>query len=299
MASLLGIAALAGALWWGLFGLKPYDITQQALHARYAYSPPGAGLQMQLQAEPGAGHAQSLRFTSFDGSEVQGRILYPSDPAQATKPFPLLIGLHAMGRGHLRWWKDSNQGHPTVEQTHRITALALQQGYAVLVLDARRHGHRKDPQHSVRQLMNELHWWGKREPYERMIVDTVRDYRLLLDWVQTQPQLDAGRIRVAGYSMGAQMALLLGGVDPRVKAVLAIVPPHLDDKVAAVAPRNALAGLAGKRVWLLSADDDEYASPADSAALFAAIPTTDKRQLRFAGGHLLPADYVERLPAWF
>lgn len=123
MASLLGIAALAGALWWGLFGLKPYDITQEDLQARYAYSPPASGLQMQLQAAPEAEHAQSLRFTSFDGSEVQGRILYPSDPTQATRPFPLLIGLHALGRGHLRWWKEENKGHPTVEQTHRTACL--------------------------------------------------------------------------------------------------------------------------------------------------------------------------------
>lgn len=297
MASLLGIAALAGALWWGLFGLKPYDITQEALHARYAYSPPAGGLQ--LQTTPEDGHAQSLRFTSFDGSEVQGRILYPSDPARAAKPFPLLIGLHALGRGHVRWWQDANKGTPTREQTQRITALALQQGYAVLALDARRHGHRKDPGHSVLELMDDLHLWGKREPYERMIVDTVRDYRLLLDWVQTQPQLDGGRIGVAGYSMGAQMALLLGGLDKRVSSVLAIVPPHLDDKVAVVAPLNALQGLRGKQVWLLSANEDEYASAAQNRALFEALPTERKRHLRFDGGHLLPVGYVEQLAPWF
>ncbi len=297
MASLLGIAALAGALWWGLFGLKPYDITDEALRARYAYSPPSTGLQVQLQAEPG--HAQSLRFTSFDGSEVQGRILYPSDPAQVTSPFPLLIGLHALGRGHVRWWKDANNGQPTVEQTHRITALALQRGYAVLVLDARRHGHRKDPKHSVLELMDDLHLWGKREPYERMIVDTVRDYRLLLDWVQTQPQLDAGRIRVAGYSMGGQMALLLGGLDNRVQAVLAIVPPHLDNKVAAVAPIKVMGGLRDKQVWLLSANADDYASVAQNQALFEALPTERKRHLRFDSGHLLPPGYVEQISPWF
>ncbi|MFY7865992.1 alpha/beta hydrolase family protein [Roseateles sp.] len=297
MASLIGIAALAGALWWGLFGLKPYDIKAEELQARYAYSPPATGLQVQLQEQPQ--HAQALRFTSFDGSEVQGRLVYPSDPALAAKPFPLLIGLHALGRGNVRWWQEANKGQPTVEQTHRITALALQQGYAVLALDARRHGHRKDPNHTVLDLMDELHLWGKREPYERMIVDTVRDYRLLLDWVQTQPQLDASRIRVAGYSMGAQMALLLGSLDARIQSVLAIVPPHLDNKVAVAAPRNAVSGLAGKRVWLLSADDDEYASAAQNQALFEALPTADKQHLRFPGGHLLPAAYVEGLRPWF
>lgn len=297
MASLLGLAALAGALWWGLFGLKPYTIADEALQARYAYSMPAAGIDMQQTAEPG--HAQALRFKTFDGSEVQGRIVYPGDPATAQRPFPLLIGLHGMGRGHVRWWQAEFKDRPTKEQTHRITALALQQGYAVLALDARNHGARKDPAFTIRQLMQDMHYWGRRDPYEQMIIDTVRDYRLLLDWAQTQPQLDASQVRVAGYSMGAQTALLMGGLDPRVKAVLAIVPPHLDNKVAAVAPRNLLAGLAGKKVWLLSADDDEHASQAQNAALFEAMPGPDKQHLRFAGGHILPAGYVERLAPWF
>lgn len=297
MAGLLGLAAVAGALWWGLFGLKPYTITDEALRARYAYSAPAAGIAVQQTAEPG--HARALLFKTFDGSEVQGRIVYPSDPATAQRPFPLLIGLHGMGRGHVRWWQGEFKQRPTVEQTHRITALALQQGYAVLALDARNHGARKDPEYTLRDVMQDLHYWGKREPYEQMIIDTVRDYRLLLDWVQTQPQLDAGQIRVAGYSMGAQMALLIGGLDPRVKSVLAIVPPHLDNKVAVVAPRNLLPGLAGKKIWLLSADDDEHSDPADNAALFEAIPSHDRQHLRFAGGHLLPAGYVDRLAPWF
>lgn len=41
MASLLGLAALLGALWWALFGLKPDDISPEALRARYAL-PAGA-----------------------------------------------------------------------------------------------------------------------------------------------------------------------------------------------------------------------------------------------------------------
>ncbi|TDP63863.1 alpha/beta fold hydrolase [Roseateles toxinivorans] len=297
MASLLGLAAVAAALWWALFGLKPYTITDEALRARYAYSATAAGLAMQQTAEPG--HAQVLRFKSFDGSEVEGRIVYPGDPATAQRPFPLLVGLHGMGRSHVRWWQGEFKQRPTVEHTHRITALALQRGYAVLALDARNHGARKNPEYPLQDLMQDLHYWGKRDPYEQMIIDTVRDYRLLLDWVQTQPQLDAGQIRVAGYSMGAQMALLIGGLDPRVMAVLAIVPPHLDNKVAAAAPRNLLAGLAGKKVWLLSADDDEHSARADNAALFEAIPGQDKQHLRFAGGHLLPAGYVDRLAPWF
>lgn len=69
--------------------------------------------------------------------------------------------------------------------------------------------------------------------------------------------------------------------------------------MAAAASSNLLAGLAGKKVWLLSTDDDEHAGQADNATLFEAIPSQDKQHLRFAGGHLLPASYVEGLLSWF
>lgn len=301
MSSLLGIAALLGALWWALFGLKPYDISPEALQARYAL-PAEASPQVELQPVAGQPHSLALRLRSFDGSVAEGRLVYPSDPALAGRPFPLLIGLHAMGRAHQRWWDREFKGRETLEQTDRITALALARGYAVLAIDARRHGVRKDVTGPVSTLMRDLHLWGAREPYERMLIDTVRDHRLLLDWVVSQPQFDHGRIAVAGYSMGGQLALLLGGVDARVSAVAAIVPPHLDDKVAAVSPARLLRlspGLAGKKVWLLTADDDEYASREQNQALFDALPGSDKKQLRFPGGHVLPAGYAEQLRDWF
>lgn len=99
--------------------------------------------------------------------------------------------------------------------------------------------------------------------------------------------------------MGAQMALMLAGVDDRVQAVAALVPPHLDQKVAVVAPVNVVGTLQGRRVWLVTADADEYASVKDNAALFAALPAEPQnRHLRDPGGHLLPAGDGDGLLPW-
>ena len=52
--SLLGLAGTVGALWWLLFGLKPYDITHEQLTERYAHRMPTmaapAAVEMQLGA---------------------------------------------------------------------------------------------------------------------------------------------------------------------------------------------------------------------------------------------------------
>ncbi len=294
IAVLMGLAAAAAAIWHFVW-LKPYSITSAELQARYAYGTPAS---TRVELTPGDAHSFDIRLQSFDGALFWGRITYPSDPALATRPFPVLIGMHAMGRNHLRWWQAEFKERPTIEQTHRITQMALQQGYAVVAIDARAHGLRKMVDQQVRSAMRDMHWFGQREAYERMIIDTVRDHRVLLDWLVTQPQLDATRIKAAGYSMGAQGALLLAGLDARVQAVAAMVPPHLGDNVAAVAPINLVAGLRGKRVWLLTADEG-HASPKQNQALFDAIPSQDKKHLRFASGPLLPTDYVEQLSDWF
>ncbi len=312
IAMAVAVAALGG-LWWALFALKPYAIDPSALHARYAHDAPGtrAGpVELDPPQAVRVGQVQAwahgLRFRSFDGEQVRGRLVVPATagapaPARAGPPRRrVLLALHAMGRTQWRWWQGEFKGRPTIENTHVLAERALQAGHVVIALDARGHGDRKDPRRPVtaRQLLRDLHLWGQREPYERLIVDTVKDYRVLLDWVARQPGLDGTRVRAAGYSMGAQMALLLAAADTRVHGVAAMVPPHLDAKVAAVAPTTVAPRLADVEVWLLTADDDEHASTRQNDALFRALPGEAKRHLRFEGGHVLPAGYVDRLQPW-
>ena len=307
MFTLLGSAGALGALWWALFALKPYDITPEQLAARYTHTTTTAaptavqlGALQRITVGDTAAWASDFRMPSFDGAVANGRIVYPADPAVLAAPRPVLLGMHAMGRSHGRWSEAEFKGKRTIENTHRLTEMALQRGYVVIALDAREHGDRKnaDKHLTPRELLRNLQWWGEREPYERLIVDTVKDWRVLLDWVAQQPQFDRSNIRAAGYSMGAQMALLLAGTDGRVSAVAAMVPPGLTNRVAVVAPHNVAPQLAATRVWMLTGDDDEHASVDENASLFAALPGAGKQHLRFAGGHLLPADYVERLLPW-
>lgn len=289
------VVAGVAALWYGVFGLKPYSLSAEELAARYAYP-----VKQQVQLEFKELIPQSFEFTyqSFDGVTVNGQISYPLDPKAIQSPVSVLIGAHAMGRSHIRWWQDHFKTSETFEQTDKITAMALAKGYAVVAIDARHHGLRKDPALSVVDIINNLHWWGEREPYENMLVDTVRDHRVLLDWLEQQPMLDKNNIKLVGYSMGAQVSLLLAGVDSRIQSVAAIVPPYMNDTTAVVAPLNVMAGLADNQVWLFTADDDEYASIKQNQQLFDALPNPDKKLFRFDSGHLLPADYLTQLEPW-
>ncbi len=296
VAILVGACIVLAIAWFWLFSLKPYAMTQAQMRDAYRYSTPNA-LDMRMQQL--TDRSWTFSYRSFDGASVNGRIHYPQPPKSAELPFPVMLGAHGMGRSEIRWWQDSFNDRPTVEQTHLLSQLALQHGYAVVTIDARQHGQRKDPRRSLKRIMADLHYFGNQLDYENMVRETVLDHRVLLDWIETNPALDPAWIKVSGYSMGAQVALLLAGIDQRITGVLAIAPPHIGSGTAVVAPQNVATELVGKQVWMLSANDDEYASSDQNLALFASFPSKDKRHLVYAGGHILPEGYVNDLGGWF
>jgi cephalosporin-C deacetylase-like acetyl esterase len=289
---LLALLALA-AIYFSFFTLKDKPLEYNIIVTAYQYE---ATEPLELTMKEVAPRNYEFTFVSYDGEKVNGRISYPK---QKQASYPVMIGLHAMGRSFPRWWKDSLKGRPTVTKVNQLTKLAEQSNHVVIALDARYHGSRKLADNSLRSIMTRLTYLGDKADYENMIRKTVIDYRILLDWIGTQADLDKSQIKVAGYSMGAQMALLLSSLDSRVTSVLAIVPPWLDDKTALVAPKNLVSNLKNTNVWLVTADDDETASLEENNTLFSAIASSDKKIITFEGGHILPDDYPESLTEWF
>lgn len=289
------VVLLAGAGWFFNFTLSPYPVTPEQINAHYAYQTPDNLEWQQTEIEK---NYYEFTYKTFDGQTVNGRIKYPDTYSELSEPVPVLIGIHALGRSQIRWFQDSFKDRPTITHVDKITQQALQHGYAVMAIDARNHGLRKDLDYTIRDVMIDLHYFGKKDPYEAMISDTVKDHRVLLDWVSQQPQFDHSKINVAGYSMGGQTSLLLAGVDQRIANVAAVVPPHLDDKTALVAPKNIMPGLSDNKVWLFTANDDEYAEKAQNQALFDAITSQNKKHFNFDSGHILPSDYINDLTDW-
>ena len=299
--SVIGILVGLSALWYALFAMSPYDVDQKMIEQAYHYPLSQPDITFTRESD----ELIAFRYTSFDGAIVNGRLAYPpryrdmtTEQLKSVK-MPVMLGIHAMGRSDNRWFMDSFKERPTLEQTDKLTQQALKKGYAVIAIDARNHGQRKLPDYTVRDVMLDVHIWGKREPYESMIIDTVRDYRVLLDWIEQQPQFDQSRTTAAGYSMGAQVALLLGSVDDRIEQILSIVPPYLDNKTAIVALNNFVPDTHAEKVWLVTANDDEYASVEENNALFSLISAPIKKHIQLDGDHILPEGYYTQLTGWF
>ena len=292
----LGFTALLflflAAGWYFFVSVKAVSIPKETIIESYEYPPVNTALVKLTELEP---ESFKISFQSFDGSTVNGQITFPSE---CQLKCPIVVGVSAMGRNYNRWWIDSWKDRPTVTSINKLGKAALRNGYALVAIDARYHGSRKDPDKTLRSIMNDLHFFGNKEPYEYMILNTVKDYRVLLDWLTNDERIDPSNIVMAGYSMGAQISLLTASIDDRISRVISIVPPSLDDKVAKVAPKNLVSLMKASKLLLITSDDDENASVSENKFLFDLIESNKKEHLVIEGDHILPASYVDSVEEW-
>ncbi len=262
----------------------------QSVLAEWFSIDPQHDINMQQQAmEPDAiGQRFSLNFVSDDQQPVNGVLNLPQyyDLAKQA-PFKLALLLHPMGSDHSVWFSQDNP-----IKAGRISEKLRQQGYAVLALDARRHGQRKVADMGLKELIGRAHS-PHRRLYDDMIIGTVRDYRLALSWVTATWNLSGQDVAVVGYSMGAQMSLLLASYEPSITHVLSMVPPYVDQPGSPVAPRHHVSRITDAKLLYLVAQQDPYSSLAQNQQVFDLIGSPHKTVHYFDSGHVLPATYLQ------
>ena len=143
------------------------------------------------------------------------------------------------------------------------------------------------------------HDWSNR--YREMIVQSVIDYRLLVDILTPRPDIDTSRVGALGYSLGGMMTFVLTGIDPRIKvAVTCSSPPFQRNPLrAAVAPQNFAPAISGRPFLMLAGSRDGSDMVTQATALLGMI-TSDAKELRFFDSdHQLPRAYANTAIQWF
>ncbi len=251
---------------------------------------PKHDIQMQQQnlADDDLGQRLNLKFISDDQMPVNGVLYLPEGfDAERKSPLKLALMMHPMGSDHSVWFTENSP-----IKAHEISRKLRQKGYAILSLDARRHGERKVGDIGLRELIGRAHSPNRRL-YNDMIIGTVRDYRLVLGWMSSQWQLSANDLTVIGYSMGAQMSLLLASYEPSIKRVISMVPPYVDHAGSPVAPRHHVARISHAKVLFLAAEQDPYSSMLQNQQVFDLIGSQNKMVKYFNSGHVLSVDYLD------
>ncbi|MCF6263021.1 MAG: alpha/beta fold hydrolase [Xanthomonadales bacterium] len=267
-----------------------FDVQAQSVLSEWFSVDPKHLINMQQSAidTDALGERFSLNFISDDQQVVNGILAMPVDYDMSQKStLKLALLLHPMGADHTLWFSPDNPIN-----AENISIKLRKQGFAVLALDARRHGERKVGDIGLKDLIKRAHS-PYRRLYDDMIIGSVRDYRLALAWMKSQWDLSAADIVAVGYSMGAQMTLLLASYEPSITHIISMVPPYIDQARSPVAPRHHVSRINAAKVLFLAAKQDPYSTEKQSLYVFELISSMQKSIRYFEGGHVLPAAYLE------
>jgi pimeloyl-ACP methyl ester carboxylesterase len=228
---------------------------------------------------------QQLALEAHDGDRITGFIYQNRKTA---KDAPIAILLHGLMGSSLHWLADNNLSYGD-----DVTALLIKKGFRVVALDARAHGARKNGDKPIQRVKKARA--GNPEAYIDMIENTVTDYNTLIKRLVERNFKETRDILVIGYSMGAQMSILLAAENDQITHLITMVPPAVKN-VPKVSPLNYADKVTAS--WLLmTAEKDEYSKPKDNSALLNAVKS-ELTHKEFESGHVLPKEYVESIEKW-
>lgn len=277
------LAALGGIGWIG---------SERAIH-RACRAQPQA-----LSRYPFAASAETVRFQSLDGTRLVGWFIPSGRPAA-----PTVILLHGYGL--------------TRDQMLPHAAYLRQAGYNTLLFDFRACGESEGDAITV----------GVREPL---------DVRSAVSYVLSRADVDPERVAVQGTSLGAVAGILAMAEDPRIDALVAegaftdvegtiarsferfiglpafpfapvtvfIAGLRVGASVNDVRPIDAMARLGDRPVFIIEDGHDTVVPPGSGRRLYEAASGAKQHwlieeALHGAGWHLRPAEYEERVLAFY
>jgi len=238
---------------------------------------------------------EKIVFRGAQGFLVPG---YLQLPTGGTAPYPTVLLLHGWSGSKESWWQDGNY-----ISGGNVRRALLAEGFAVLALDAQCHGDRiaQNDFAPVNHYLDDSTTGKPRKGYftrDDIYIQTTRDYRRAIDYLETRAEIDKARIGIIGYSMGGTQTYLLMGVEPRIKAAVAVAAPAEKSKWSPVAPQNFVRAI-GDRPLLAIMGRRDAMCPADHAEARQSLLTGRANDLVFFdAGHRLPIDYVPHAVAW-
>lgn len=301
--------AMALGLWLAMPGARgqtpapfslppPADAVEAMRLSYYAYD---RKLPLNAQLKPLDDTPNRTRYSlAYDSVHDQRVTAIVAIPKRFSAPFPAVLLVHGSGgnkdTSYIRW----------------ASEMLIQQGYATLSIDTQYHGDRARPGRS-----GDIHMpdsYTMRDAW----VQSVVDLRRAVDYLTTRPDIDRSKIGYLGFSQGAMLGAVLGGVEARVGSFCLAVPggglvnlvkhiaeypvlkahwpiavtPEVMRTVEEIAnitdPIYFIGRIAPRPLLIIVAKNDEIIPPEASEALIQAAHAKEPEQVkRWASGHVL------------
>ena len=216
--------------------------------------------------------------------------------------------LHGLGDNKEDWVYPSE---PYLDWSRNITSIKdslIALGYNLIIPDAKFHGERnyeldfKPPESLPPVISRNI---KDSQLFESLMTSTVKDLRIIMDYIQKGNSKPDQSFSVIGYSMGGNFAILLSVFDERISCVVACVPPinlparglesfdwpeEVIQRQIDITPMK-YAKLQSTPIILLMGKKDFFSTEEEVSDFFEKVPTKDKELKYFDSGHILPNEY--------
>lgn len=226
-----------------------------------------------------------------------------------------VILLHGLGSSKEDWVYPSM---PYFQWTKNLTAIKdslLTRGFNIIIPDAKFHGERIHelnfrPPEQLPPIRS--HSIEDSKTFASLMSTTIKDVRIIMDYIEHKYKISQAKFSLAGYSMGGALAIILNALDTRISSVVACVPP-LEKPEKEVAgwnwPKEVVLALATispnhyasqqkSPIQLLLGDEDPAYTDEKVTSFVNDIPFAEKEITYFESGHELPNDYVQHVIDW-
>lgn len=288
---LLFISKTSSAQQDSAFVMKPIGTEAFEIMRKFFDYDPGIPLESKLveQIETAEYVREKIVFRGVNDSRVPG---YLAIPKLGSAPYPCVLLLHGLNQNKEIWWTDNG-----FASGGELSKQLLLSGFAVLALDAEYHGERmtNNDYESPRVFTLEKRW-TMRSNY--MTVQTVREYRRVIDYLMTRNEIDTNKIGMIGYSMGGYQTFSLTAIEPRIKVSVACVTPIIEKPYSPRAAYHFAPYITTQPFLMLMGKTDPLYSMKEAQQLHGFIGSNTKELIFYDSGHQLPVEWTERAVAW-
>ena len=219
-----------------------------------------------------------------------------------------VILLHGLGDSKEDWVYPSDPYYEWGRNLASIKDSLLALGYSLIIPDAKFHGERSyeldfRPPATLPPVISRNEKDSK--TFETLFTSTVKDIRMIMDYVEVLDPGSAPSFGTIGYSLGGNLAILLSVADDRVSSVVGCVAPvnlpangleafdWSEDVIQGqkdITPMN-LAAAQEAPIMLLMGRQDYFTTEQEATDFFEKVPTEEKELKFFEAGHILPNEY--------